>query len=178
MRHIEIITNVSKECAKQAYDEYVTRNHEREKKENVITIITGATIFAWLVFCSTHMAYNLLPDSILDPLTILLISIGAIIILLTNAQDVTATIAPAPYLYYEALDRGKIVKIEAWQIERNSNMFDMRLIQSNEKDEMFHTIIPQFHKMTKNNINNPIFDLDKRILYIPYEDNKMLIVNQ
>lgn len=174
LKHIEIATEATKETAEQEYQRYLAKQKNTDTRDNVATFLAVAGAIAWVGCSQTNFISNLIPEGWHVAITLVILGIASIICHLTQATSVEEP-SPAPYAYYQALEKGAIIKVEAWEMQRTPLVFDMRLIQEDENKEVFSTIIPHFYMSARTDIVNPVFNLDKRVLYVPYEEKEIFV---
>lgn len=145
-----------------------------EKHDNMVNILTAIVAIGWIIFASTEWVNYIVP-AIIEPYITAVIIVVAIAICLCSRAVFVDPMDSVANAYYNAMDKGKIIGIEAWKVSDEENTVDMKLIQENENKEVFYTFITNFLVVLKTDIANPVFDLDKRTFFIPYEQREMFV---
>ena len=171
---ITVQTNATREEALAEQKNLERLRKSSEKKDMIITITTAGLAIAWIVFAATEWANGIIPTRIEPYITACVLVIASFICLMSQAVYADP-IESATHSYYAALDKGKIVEIEAWKISEEDHVVDMRIVQENENKEVFYTFIPNFAIVMKTDITDPVFDLDKKIFYVPYAEREMFV---
>ena len=171
---IEIKLDTTRE---EAYAEQQKLNElkkHNEKHDNLVNIITAILAIGWVFFAATEWVNYIIPAVIEPYITGAVIVVTLVVCLCSQALFVDP-IDSVSNSYYNAMDKGKIIGVEAWKVSDEENTVDMKLIQENENKEVFYTFITNFLVVLKTDIVNPVFDLDKRVFFIPYEQREMFI---
>ena len=171
---ITVQTNTTREEAFAEQKNLEQLRKRSEKEDMIVTLATAGLAIAWIVFAATEWANGIIPTRIEPYITACILVITSTICLMSQAAYADP-VNSATHSYYTALDKGKIVEIEAWKISEEDHVVDMRIVQENENKEVFYTFIPNFAIVMKTDITDPVFDLDKKAFYIPYAEREMFV---
>ena len=171
---ITVKTNMTREEALAEQEKLQQLRKHSERKDTIISAVTAGLAITWIAFATTEWAHGIIPTRIEPYITACVLIVASVICLMSQAVNADPVDSVA-HSYYSALDKGKVVEIEAWKISDEDNVVDMRIVQENENKEVFYTFIPNFAIVMKTDITDPVFDLDKKAFYIPYAEREMFV---
>lgn len=171
---IIVQTNATREEAQAEQKRFDVIQKHNEHHSNLVTFVFAGLALVWIGFAATQFSTTIIPTFIEPYITAVVLGIAGMVCFLAQAVDISPANS-VTHEYYTALDKGNIIKVEAWKISEKDNLVDMRLVQENEDKEVFYTSISDFPVIFRTDISTPIFDLDKRAFFVPFSEREMFI---